>query len=465
MKEYCILWYTKFPSYSWYSRQRRTDASIIRGVRVMSTLKTKVKNLPDAPGVYMFRDSAGKLLYIGKATSLKKRVGSYFLKAHDNRIQAMVDQVASIHINTTRSALEALLLEAQLIKKYLPPYNILEKDDKTFASIAITDEPIPRVIVTRPTHKEKVKLKYIYGPYTNAATAYTAIKLIRRIFPFHTEPLPSSPLNKGEGKRRHHPPLFKGGSGGFCFDAKIGLCPGVCGGTISMAQYRKSLAQLRLFLEGKRERVIASLNREMKTASKQQHYERAAQIRDTLHALEHIRDVALLTTNEFGAQPRTVTSRTHSYYLPHRVEAYDISHVSGEDAVGSMVVFTNGKIDSNQYRHFKVRGKPTPDDTRMMKEILDRRLNHPEWPYPDLLLIDGGSPQLHAAQQVLRARNLTIPVAALAKGPERKRADLYSADPAAKLIPRTLLVHLREESHRFAIRYHRLLKRKGLVGK
>ena len=153
----------------------------------MSSLKTQLKRLPDSPGVYKFRDASGKLLYIGKATSLKKRVGSYFSKVHDNRIQAMVDQVATVETIPTRSALEALLVEAQQIKQYLPPYNVLEKDDKTFASIAITDEPIPRVIVTRPTKKENVKLKYIYGPYTSAATARTAIKLIRRIFPFHSQ--------------------------------------------------------------------------------------------------------------------------------------------------------------------------------------------------------------------------------------------------------------------------------------
>jgi len=448
----------------------------------MPSIKDQLKKLPDTPGVYKFRDAQGKLLYIGKATSLKKRVGSYFSKVHDNRIQAMVDQIAAVETIPTRSALEALLVEAQQIKQYLPPYNVMEKDDKTFASIAITDEPIPRVIVTRPTKKEIVKLKYIYGPYTSAATARTAIKLIRRIFPFHSQATANTERikriaerispNRHSGEPMARPESTSRSDSGqarmttnrqLCFDAKIGLCPGVCGGRMSIKAYHERIAQLRLFLEGKRKRVIASLKQAMKHASKNQEYERAAQIRDQLYALEHIRDVALLTQDEFGA-PR-ISGRTHSYYIPQRIEAYDISHVSGEDAVGSMVVFTNGKMDSAEYRKFRIRGEARPDDTRMLKEVIDRRLNHPEWPYPNLFLIDGGTGQLHAVQQVLKARHLSIPTAALAKGPERKRADLYSSDPAAKLIPLSLLIQLRDESHRFAIRYHRTLKRKRLLRK
>ncbi len=424
----------------------------------MIPLKQSIKNLPDSPGVYFFKDARGKCIYIGKATSLKKRVSSYFAKVHDNRIQAMVDQIALIDIKQTASALEALLLEAEMIKKYLPRYNVMEKDDKTFAYIAITKEPIPRVIVMRATHQGRIPIKELYGPYTSAITARTALKLIRRIFPFHTEPLPSSPLKKGAGKRRH-PPLFKGGQGGFCFDATIGLCSGVCGGRQTLAEYRNTLARLRMFLKGKRERTIASLKRAMLDASRHKRYEQAATLRDQLHALEHLRDIAIITREEFDQLPPKLSS----YHIPHRIEAYDISHVFGQDAVGSMVVFTNGKIDSAEYRKFRIRGSPTPDDTRMIAEVLTRRLNHPEWTLPDLFLIDGGKPQLHAAQTVVRSRNLVIPVAALAKGPQRKNADLYSSDPMAKLIPLAILIHLRDEAHRFAIRYHRLRKRKRLL--
>ncbi|MBI5134773.1 UvrB/UvrC motif-containing protein [Candidatus Uhrbacteria bacterium] len=417
----------------------------------MSSLKDQLKALPDSPGVYCFFDASDRRLYIGKATSLKKRVGSYFLKAHDDRIGAMVDQIASIDTQQTASALEALLLEAEMIKKYIPPYNVMEKDDKTFAYIAITKEPIPRVIVVRATHQSSIPIKELYGPYTSAQTARTALKLIRRIFPFH-----SHNTNTGHPKR---PARHTNATNKLCFDATIGLCSGVCGGRQPIAEYRKTLARLRLFLKGKRERTIASLKRTMRQASKAQQYEQAARLRDQLHALEHLRDIAIITRDEFDCLPPKLSS----YHIPHRIEAYDISHVFGQEAVGSMVVFTNGKIDSQEYRKFRIRRRPTPDDTRMISEVLHRRLNHPEWRYPDLLLIDGGRPQLHAAQQVVTMRNLVIPVAALAKGPERKNADLYSSDPMAKLVPLPILIRLRDEAHRFAIRYHRQQKRKNLL--
>ncbi len=309
---------------------------------MLPAIQKQLKGLPDSPGIYIYRDASGKILYIGKATSLKRRVSSYFQKAHDERIEKLVSEIASIETKDTSSALEALLLEAEYIKKYFPPYNIMEKDDKTFAYIAITDEAIPRVIVTRPTQREKVNAKYLYGPYTSVATARVALKLIRRIFPFHTRNTPS-PSNRSD----------------LCFDATIGLCSGVCGGKQSIAEYRKTLAQLRLFLQGKRARTIASIKRAMIVASKEQHYERAARLRNQLHALEHIRDIALLKRDEFDP----ALKRINSYHIPHRIEAYDISHVFGEDAVGSMVVFTNGAIDSREYRKFKIRGPNTPDDT------------------------------------------------------------------------------------------------------
>jgi len=411
---------------------------------MLPAIAKQLKALPDSPGIYIYRGSDGKILYIGKATSLKRRVSSYFQKAHEQRIEKLVSEIASIETKDTSSALEALLLEAEYIKKYFPPYNIMEKDDKTFAYIAITDELVPRVIVTRPTQREKVKAKYLYGPYTSAATARTALKLIRKIFPFHT---------LSSNTKRRHPDQTT------CFDATIGLCSGICGGKQTMTDYRKTLGSLRLFLQGKRARTIASLKRSMITASKAQRYERAAQLRNQLHSLEHIRDIALLTRDEFDPTPK----RINSYHIPHRIEAYDISHIFGEDAVGSMVVFTNGTIDSSQYRKFRIRGLHTPDDTSRIREVLERRLKHTEWEYPELMLIDGGTAQLHTAQMVIKASGLTIPVAALAKGPDRKGNDLYSSDPMAKLIPMQILIRLRDESHRFAITYHRQLKRRRLI--
>ena len=440
-------------------------------------LQHTLKTLPNSPGVYIFRDAKGVVLYVGKAASLKSRVRSYFTQPHDARIEQMVGQIGTIETKQTRSALEALFLEAELIKKYQAKYNIMSKDDKTFAYIAFTKEPVPRIIVVRPTERIKEKISKLFGPYQSAAIARTALKILRRIFPFHS-------LKTKPGQR--------------CFHASIGTCPGVCGaggqypGILRQAQddkelihsYRRTLKNIEMFFNGKRTRLEAGLKIQMKAASRQQRYEEAARLRDSIEALKHINDVALLRDDvlEPGfAKPTHVG-------VPHRIECYDISHTFGHEAVGSMVVFTDGKVDPSQFRKFRIRGmfkvveaKLRPrdqgssstslgeygrwiDDTAMLREVLTRRLRHREWPTPDLLLMDGGAPQLSAVREGLTAQGRTIPAAALAKGPARKRADLYTADGSVKLIPISLLVKLREQSHRFAIRYHRTLRARRFLG-
>ncbi len=462
-------------------------------------LQKALKKLPNSPGVYIFRDPIGVVLYVGKAASLKSRVRSYFpldaargIKKGDARIEQMVAQISKIETKPTRSALEALFLEAELIKKHQAKYNVMAKDDKTFAYIAITREPIPRIIVVRPTDRRKEKINKLFGPYQSAAIARTALKILRRIFPFHT--LKTKPGEK-------------------CFHASIGMCSGICGydGKLEIRnwkfrEYRRTVKNIEMFLKGKRTRLEAGLRLQMKAASAQQRYEEAARLRDSLGALRHINDVALLKDEYAEAKlPDSAEAKLLARSLasgstciasgsglhlgvPHRIEAYDISHTFGHEPVGSMVVFTNGKVDPGEFRKFRIRGmfkvakaKPRPsdrgssstslgeygrwiDDTAMLREVLTRRLRHREWPMPDLLLMDGGTAQLHAAHAVLKKLRLSIPAAALAKGPARKRADLSTTDSSVKLIPITLLVKLREQAHRFAIRYHRTLRARRFLG-
>ncbi len=415
----------------------------------MSTaLQKRLKKLPDAPGVYVFRDARRQVLYVGKAASLKSRVRSYFSHPHDARIEQMVAQIAKIETKQTRSALEALFLESELIKKHQAKYNVMAKDDKTFAYIAMTKEPVPRIIVVRPTDRTKEKIAKLFGPYQSAAIARTALKILRRVFPFHT---------------------LKTKSGEACFHVALGQCPGICVITANpqsairnakIQEYRRTLNNIEMFFKGKRTRLEAGLKLQMKAASQQQRYEEAARLRDSLQALRHINDVALLRDDVL--EPGF--TRPLHLGVPHRIEAYDISHTFGHEAVGSMVVFTDGKVDPSEFRKFRIQSISGIDDTAMLKEVLTRRLSHPEWPTPDLLLMDGGAPQLAAAHAVLSRLKRTIPAAALAKGPARKRADLYTADRSVKLIPISLLIKLREQSHRFAIRYHRTLRARRFLG-
>ena len=409
---------------------------------MLPALTRALRSLPDAPGVYIFRDAKGVVLYVGKAASLKSRVRSYFSQPHDARIDSMVSQIARLEIKQTRSALEALFLEAELIKKHQAKYNVMSKDDKTFAYIAVTKEPTPRILVVRPTDRSAVQIAKLFGPYQSAMLARTALKILRRIFPFHS-------LKTKPGER--------------CFHASLGQCPGVCAmdqnsnleiRNSKLREYRRTLQHIEMFLLGKRSRLEAGLKLQMRAASRAEHYEEAARLRDRLRALKHINDVALLRDEALDVG----LTRASHVGVPTRIEAYDISHTFGHEAVGSMVVFTNGKVDPAGFRKFRIKTVRGIDDTAMLKEVLQRRLRHAEWPTPDLLLMDGGAPQLGAAHEVLRALGSAIPAAALAKGPARKRADLYTSDASVKLIPLSLLVKLREQSHRFAIRYHRTLR-------
>lgn len=395
--------------------------------------------LPETPGVYIMRDKAGKILYIGKAVNLKRRVSSYFTRPHDTRIEGLVKEIKKIDFEETGTAIEALILESNLIKKHQPPFNIKEKDDKSFLYVAITKEKYPRILLVRgkDIQEDKKLFGAEYGPFTSASSIRESLRIIRKIFPYATHPEPSKPQTRA------------------CFDYQIGLCPGTCIGAISKKDYLKNIKNIKLFFSGKKERIIKSLESEMKRASKTLNFERAGELKRQLFALQHIQDVALIKEDKIsGIKNSELKIRNF------RIEGYDISNISGTSAVGSMVVFTNNEPDKSEYRKFKIKTVFKPDDFGMLKEVLERRLGN-NWPLPDLFLIDGGRGQVSAIRGILDMAGIKIPVVGIAKGPERKRNDVTGEIPSFTDLK--TLIKIRDEAHRFAISYHKKIRRQTFL--
>ena len=391
-------------------------------------VKTIYGHMPDSPGVYIMQDVSGQILYIGKAANLKRRVSSYFLRPHDSRIQTLVGRIHKIDYRKTDTAIEALILEAELIKKFQPPFNVREKDDTSFLFVEITKDDFPRVLLVRGKEKSQGER---FGPFTAASHIREALRIVRKIFPFSV-----------------HPTGIKYSRG--CFDYGIGLCPGTCIHAVSKKDYTRNIKNIRLFFEGKKEQIIKSLEREMQSASKSLEFEKAETLKRQLFALQHIQDVALISEDK----PRLESTS------PLRIEGYDISNISGTAATGSMVVFRGSEPDKDQYRKFKIRSITGPDDVGMLKEVMRRRFSRSTkiggWPTPDLLLIDGGRGQINGVKMVLNQLGIKIPVIGIAKGPERKRNDIIGIIPRG--VSRVTLIRVRDEAHRFAVGYHKRLR-------
>ena len=409
--------------------------------------------IPKTPGVYLMKDARGALLYIGKAANLYRRVSSYFIRphlrqgyggqAHDERIQKLVRQIKKIEYRRTDTAIEALILEAELIKKHSPPFNVKERDDKSFLYIEVTGEEFPRVLLVRGKNKPNGKR---FGPFTSASSVRQALRILRRIFPFAIHSAPDVSSSK---------PLRA------CFDYQVGLCPGTCINAISKQEYRKNISNLKLFFQNKKLRIIRSFKREMSVASKRLEFERAEHIKRRLFALQHIQDVALITDERLATDDNKRITR---------IEGYDISNISGTSATGSMVVFVNGKPARSEYRKFKIKTIEGANDVGMLKEVMTRRLRHApqagtrlsggqEWVLPDLILVDGGAAQVRTVREVLRNAGVRVPVIGIAKGPERKRNDVVGLIP--KSTSKEVLIRVRDEAHRFAVRYHTVVRRRS----
>ncbi len=400
---------------------------------IQDTTKKILEKIPQTPGVYLMKDKRGKILYVGKAGNLSRRVRSYFERPHDSRIERMVNLIDGIETKETDTALEALMLESQLIKRYYPPYNVKEKDDKSFLYVVVTRGAAPQVKLMRGKELTEQEKARAFGPFVQSSQITVALKLLRKIFPFSTH----NPHDIGTFKRP-------------CLDAELGLCPGTCTGNFEKEKYRRDLRGLKQVLKGERQALVRRLERDMKTYAKRQEYEAAERAKRQLFALTHVNDIALIS-RDAAREEQT-----------ERIEGYDISNISGTSAVGVMVVFRNGKPSRSEYRKFRIRAFRTEagGDVGMLKEVLARRLRHippqDNWPLPDTVLVDGGVAQVHAVQEVLAKHDISVPVVGIAKGPKRKKNEFIGRVPRGT--SEETLIRVRDEAHRFAITYHRELR-------
>lgn len=373
----------------------------------------------------------------------------------------LVPLVRDIQTIRVGSEIEAFLLESSLIKKHRPFYNIKLIDDKSYPLIEITQNESPAIIVTR---RKLDKASHYFGPYSDATALKTVLKLIRKIFPYQSV--------KNHPKRK-------------CLYYHLGLCPCIPANPHHLAEYKKNIKKIEKFLEGKKDEVIKRLEKERDEYADNEEYESAKVIQ------ERIERILLITSDTYDPfhymdKPDFYFERIEkevkslkeilSPFYPelgslNRIECYDISNISGKQATGSMVVFTNGDKDASEYRRFKIRSKDTPDDFLMMQEMLSRRLNNEDWPHPSLLVIDGGKGQVGSALKALANLGKRIPVIGLAKREEIIVVPIKSANgiqfEEIKLAHSTpginLLRRIRDEAHRFAVTYHRLLRKKNML--
>lgn len=428
-------------------------------------LKDRLAELPSDPGVYLYKDVAGTIIYVGKASQLKRRVRSYFTKKHaDIKTPILVSNIASVDWIVTGSEVEALFLEAELIKRYKPLYNIRDKDDKNFSYVRVNvQDDFPRLSVVRRPSDDKARY---FGPFMSTSMVRDALRYLRRIFPYFSN---SRLVAKS------------------ALEYQIGLAPSP---DISKREYRANIRRLIMMLEGKSEDLVRELERGMDKAARAKQFEEAAHLRDQYLALK-----ALSRKMIFGAQESFdismdqaltgLAERIGLKRLPKRLECYDISNFQGGDAVSSMVVFTHGTPHQSEYRKFKMRSKG-PNDFAMMAETMRRRFSgrHTDWALPDLIIIDGGKGQLAAATEVLDELGVSVPAIGLAKRHEeivQRVKDMPVArdgrQPTSRgeeriegefriiALPHTsktlqLLQRIRDEAHRFAVSYHTTVRDK-----
>jgi excinuclease ABC subunit C len=451
-------------------------------------LQKKLKDLPREPGVYFHKSKSGEILYVGKAAILKNRVKQYFQKRApgDLKTDALVAEIEDVDWITVETEIDALFLESEMIKRYMPRYNILLRDDKSQLYVRInSNDPYPYVSFT---HRPLDDDAEYYGPYYNGWAVKKALRYLRKVFPYSThETMP---------KR-------------VCLQYHLGLCPGVEEQKISSADYKKILRKLIRYLKGERAQLIREFEADMKRAAAEHDFEQAARFRNKVRNLKELQRQVVFSDREFMdlSKDKALSELQELLGLrdiPRRIEGYDISHMSGTNNVASMVVATGGLADKAQYRKFKMR-LPGNNDFAHMHETLTRRFSkkHSDWRKPDLILIDGGKGQLGAAIKALEEKEMDIPAIGLAKRHEEiiiKKTHYTTKTPFSRTVPnlpgasefsserqmRTemgenvveysdfyvvrlhqnshiikLLQRIRDESHRFAVSYHSTLKRKG----
>lgn len=409
----------------------------------MTKEKLAKKKIPDSPGVYFFLGARKEILYIGKATSLHNRVKSYFVSdLKDKRsllIEKMVEEAKTVEWTVTDSVLEALILETNLIRTHKPRFNTIAKDDKSYNHLIITNEEWPRVLLVRGKDlTEKYTDKEIlshYGPFPSGAQLREALKIVRRLFKFYDSKVPV-----GQEKSK----LAKGK---VYFNRQIGLYPDES----NRRDYLRTIHHLQLLFAGKKGQIIKELEREMKKHVKAEEFELAELCKRKTFALKHIQDVALIKDD----------SRIYRDDKRIRVEAYDVAHLGGQDMVGVMTVVESGEVVKGEYRKFKINTVTVSNDTGALKEMLERRLNHPEWHLPQLIVVDGGRAQKNAAESVLKKTELVIPVVAVTKDEKHKPKSLSGSKKIIEAHKNDILL-ANAEAHRFSITYHRSKRGKRL---
>lgn len=417
--------------------------------------------LPQKPGVYIFKNANNKVIYVGKAKDLRKRVSSYFIgrDLSSKTIRMMQDANSLDHI-VVASEIEAFLLESNLIKKHTPEFNIRLVDDKSYTSLEINKKPIPYVVLSRRFGNKDAEY---FGPFTSTADLKIVLRILRRIFPYQSV--------------KNHPPKR-------CLYYHIGLCLCVPAYPANLSEAKRNTNRMISFFEGGKDGVVKELQKDQKEYIKNEEFEKAADIQKKIEKIGYItsenydpfkyEEKPDFYFQRIRDEVASLSEIMKKYGLEvgnlHRIECYDISNISGTNATGSMVVFTNGDADKSQYRRFKIKFKKTPDDFEMHREVARRRAKREDWDKPNLMVIDGGKGQVSAVLQAHAENNFHVPVIGLAKkeetivipiktglGLDFLEVKLPTSTPGINLLRR-----IRDEAHRFAITYHRLLRKKAL---
>lgn len=421
--------------------------------------------LPETAGIYVFFKENNPI-YIGKAINLRRRISSYFDLDLETKTEKMVSEAEELSYIQVASELEALLLEANLVRRYMPKYNIALKDDKHPLYIQITKEKYPRVITVRKIDLENPNVMANYGPFPSSTNVKSVLKMIRRIFPYSDHKI---------GKRP-------------CLYSHIGLCD-PCPNMIEMTndksqitngkrKYMENIRNIKSILDGKIRTVQSGLVKEMRKASDSQNYELASQIRDQIEKIEYITRPQMPTDfyiqnpnlyedvrkRELGELLALLVNCKLKIENCTRIECYDIAHLSGTNATASMVTSINGEADKTFYRHFRIRQAKGNSDVDSLKEVITRRSKHfNDWGKPDLIIVDGGVGQVNAFVSVLVKNNIDIPVVGIAKNPDRLIVGELKVKIEGNVLH--LVSRMRDEAHRFARRYHHKLISDSLIGK
>ncbi|PIP23872.1 MAG: hypothetical protein COX90_00655 [Candidatus Nealsonbacteria bacterium CG_4_10_14_0_2_um_filter_38_17] len=444
--------------------------------------KDQIERLPASPGVYYLKNRR-KILYIGKASNIRERVKTHFQQP-SYRDNIFIEQITKIGYLKTVSEIEALILEANLIKKYQPKYNVMWRDDKNYFWVALTKEDFPQIFIThqptvssslhlvsripgRKNTKYKIQDTRYVGPFVDGKSLKQALKILRKVFPYRTcRNFPKKP----------------------CLWYHLDRCPAPCLTKSDLAkqipisfakmkdEVQRNTKAILGIIQGKRLKVLKKLKKGMKKLAQEKEFEKAAKIRDQVFSLEKVLanakifGQALSLKSDYIKTEKLLSKIFDERKFISRIEAYDISNIQGKTAAGSMVTFINGLPDKNFYRKFKIRLLESPNDVAMIEEVLSRRFKHLEWGLPDLILIDGGKAQLNVVvKSKLKSPNFKkIKIIALAKRKNELFIESKKKSVFLKILPRevfNLILQLRDEAHRFARKYHHKLKKKDTFSK